>query len=99
MKYLKSEYRLIGFEKSKRAGKKYDAILQNKKNKNEREKRVPFGAVGYSTFSDKTGLGLYNTHKDKVRLNAFRNRFRKLIKNRDYRSYYSPIWFSSEYLW
>jgi hypothetical protein len=97
MKYLKTEYRLIGFEKSKRAGKKYDALLQHKKT--GKIVRVPFGAVGYETYSDKTGLGLYNTHNDKVRLNAFRNRFRKLIKNKDYNRYYSPIWFSNQYLW
>ena len=97
MKYLKKDYNLIKFQKSNRKGKKYDAILQNKKR--GKTVRVPFGAVGYSTYSDKTGLGLYETHNDKARLNSFRSRFRKLTQNKDYQKYYSSIWFSNEYLW
>ena len=97
MKYLKKNYKLLKFERSTRKGKKYDAVLEHKPS--GKIVRVAFGAVGYDTYSDKTGLGLYNTHKDKVRLNAFRNRFRKLINNKNYNKYYSAIWFSNEYLW
>ena len=97
MKYLKSEYKLIGFEKSTRKGKKYDAKLQNKKT--GKTVRVPFGAIGFKTFSDKTKLNLYETHNDKVRLKSYRARFRRLTQNKDYNKYYSPIWFSNEYLW
>jgi len=97
MKYLKSEYNLIGFRKSTRKGKKYDAKLQNKKT--GKKLYVPFGATGYSTFRDNTGLGLYDTHNNKERLRSYRLRFRKLIQNKDYQKYYSPIWFSTTYLW
>jgi len=97
MKYLKTQYKLIKFDKSKTKGKKYDAILQHKTS--GKIVRVPFGAVGYSTYSDKTGLGLYDTHNDKTRMKAFKNRFRRLIKAKDYTKYYSAIWFSNEYLW
>jgi len=97
MKYLKSDYTLIGFEKSKSKGKKYDAKLQNKKT--GKTVRLPFGAVGYETYSDKTGLGLYGIHNDKQRLRSYRLRFRKLIQNKDYQKFYSPIWFSTQYLW
>ena len=57
-KYKKSEYKFLRFEKSKRKGKKYDAVLQNKETK--REVRVPFGAIGYQQWKDSTGLGLYS---------------------------------------
>ena len=97
MKYLKSDYTLIGFEKSTRKGKKYDAKLQNKKT--GKIVRVPFGALGYSTFRDGTSLGLYDTHNNKDKLRSYRLRFRKLIQNKDFSKYYSPIFFSTQYLW
>ena len=99
MKYLKTEYRLIGFEKSKRAGKKYDALLQHKKT--GKIVRVPFGAEKMQQYRDATPLKLYKSqdHLDETRRKAFRNRFRRLIKNKDYNRYYSPIFFSTEYLW
>ena len=97
MKYLKSEYKLVGFLKSKRVNKKYDGILKHKKT--GKKVYVPFGATQYETYSDKTGLGLYGIHNDKTRLSSYRARFRKLIQNKDYNKYYSPIWFSTQYLW
>jgi len=99
MKYLKSDYKLLKFERSKRAGKKYDAILQNKKT--GKVVRVPFGAEKMQQYRDATPLKLYKSqdHLDETRRKAFRNRFRRLIKNKDYNRYYSPIFFSTEYLW
>ena len=49
-------YALLKFARSKTRGKKYDAILRNKRTL--REKRVPFGAIGYEQYRDSTGLGL-----------------------------------------
>jgi len=97
MKYLKSEYKLIGFRKSKRVSKKYDGIIKN--NKTGKLVYVAFGSTGYSTYSDKTGLNLYDIHNDKQRLRSYRLRFRRLITNKDFQKYYSPIWFSTQYLW
>ena len=51
------DYKLVGFERSHVRGKKYDAILRNKKTRSKR--RVPFGAVGYEQYRDSTGKGLY----------------------------------------
>jgi len=39
VKYPKKDYKFLRFEKSKRKGKKYDAILQNKQTKREVRKR------------------------------------------------------------
>lgn len=97
MKYLKRDYKLLKFEKSKTKGKKYDGILQNKKT--GKIVRLAFGAIGYETYDDKTKLNLYKTHNDKTRLKSFKSRFRKLIQNKDYAKYYTSMWFSNEYLW
>ena len=96
-KYSKSEYSFKRFEKSKRKGKKYDAILQNKKTK--REVRVPFGAIGYEQFRDSTGKGLYtkDNHMDKNRKRNYRSRHSKEIPS--FKNFYSPGWFSMRFLW
>ena len=52
------DYTLVGFERSHVKGKKYDAILKNKRTRKV-QKRVPFGAIGYEQFKDSTGRGLY----------------------------------------
>ncbi len=54
-------YKLMGFAKSHVAGKKYDAILWNKRA--GRERRVPFGDAHYEHYRDSTGVGLWS-HRD-----------------------------------
>lgn len=74
MKRENETYKFLRFEKSKRPGKKYDAVLKNKKTGGE--KRVPFGQVGYENFDDKSGLGLYKkiSHGNKERKDRYRAR-------------------------
>ena len=60
-----SEYRLLGFKRSQVKGRKYSALIQHKTTGKKRT--VNFGAIGYSTYHDKTGLGLYEVHGNKKR--------------------------------
>lgn len=88
-----SEYRFKKFERSKSKGKKYDAILVHKETK--REKRVPFGAIGYQHYKD-TALGLYSkqNHNDPKRRRLYRERHRGEDKAK-----YSSGYFAWHYLW
>ena len=49
-----NDYRFIKFVKSHLAGKKYDAVLMNKKT--ERLRYVPFGDSSMEQYKDSTGL-------------------------------------------
>lgn len=84
--------KLVGFRKSKRKGKKYDAIVFE----NNKTRYIPFGALGYQQYRDRTGLGLYSSldHNDKDRKRRYRLRHadEQLVK-------FSPGWFSWYYLW
>ena len=91
--YKMSEYTIKGYRKSKTAGKKYDAILMRKSDK--KLIYVPFGAIGYETYKDTTGLGLYGVHNDKMRRKNYIARHKGFIKD----SYYSPGYFSMKKLW
>lgn len=84
--------KLIGFRKSKRKDKKYDAIIFE----NNKTRYVPFGALGYQQYKDKTGLGLYShlDHNDKER----RKRYRQRHKGSQLRIF-SPAYFAWYYLW
>jgi hypothetical protein len=86
-------YRLVKFVKSHLPGKKYDAILENKKTK--QEKVVPFGDVKYEQYKDKV-LGLYKSknHNDAKRREAYRKRHEGEDKNK-----FSSGYFSYKYLW
>ena len=92
--YKKSEYRLLGFEKSKRKGKQYVAILENRKSK--RKVRINFGSM-MENYHDKTGLNLYPhlIHNDKHRRKLYRARHKVYLKD----GYYSSGWFSYYFLW
>jgi hypothetical protein len=92
--YSKKDYTFLRFEKSKRTGKKYDAVLKNKKT--GREVRVPFGASSYEQYKDSTGLGLYSSknHNDKKRRASYRSRHKN-----DNLNDYSPGFFSWRFLW
>lgn len=95
MYYLKSDYKLLGYEKSKKKDKKYDAIIQNKKTK--KIIRIPFGNIHYEMYRDLTGLNLYPNliHNDKERRKRYRARAKSLVKD----DYYSPSWFSYYITW
>lgn len=93
--YSKKEYKLLGFEKSTRKNKKYNAILQNKKT--GRQTRVPFGDIRYKSYHDITGLNLYPhlIHGDKKRRKSYMARHKGFLK----KGYWSPSWFSYYKLW
>ena len=95
------DYKLVGFERSRVHGKKYDAILRRKKNATRKEqnhgmRRVPFGAVGYEQYRDSTGKGLYThvNHGDPKRRRNYRTRHRGENKRK-----FSSGYFSWKYLW
>ena len=95
MYYSKRQYKLIGFEKSKRKNKKYNAIIENKQT--NKQIRIPFGSIFHENYHDKTGLNLYPNllHHDKDR----RKRYQARAKNKLKPGYYSASWFAFSYLW
>ena len=95
MRYPKSEYDFVRFEKSKTEHKKYDAILLNRKTGGL--VRVPFGDNRYEQFKDSTGLGLYTSkdHYDFARKKSYWARH----KNDIVQNAYSAGMFSLHYLW
>lgn len=97
--YSRSEYNFLRFEKSKKEGKKYDAVLVNKKTK--REARVPFGDKDYSQYKDTSGLGLYThlNHLDSMRRTAYKIRHAKDVRSDSTGKMYSPGYFSMSVLW
>jgi len=99
MPFLKSEYRLKGFERSKNPKKKYDAILVNKTTK--REKRMSFGDRNLPQYKDSTPLKLYKSKdtNDKVRRKAFRDRFSGTRAKQNWSKEWTPLYFSWTRLW
>jgi len=93
--YEKAKYGLVGYDKSRRKHKMYDAILIRKKD--NKIVRVPFGDKRYENYRDATGLNLYPhlIHGDKKRRTAYRARHKGYLKQ----GYYSPGYFSMYYLW
>lgn len=89
-----TDYKLLKFARSRSRGKKYDAILINRRTR--KEKRVPFGALGYEQYRDSTGLGLYSrsNHGDLKR----RKRYRRRHAGENTRKF-SSGYFSWKYLW
>lgn len=103
MKYLKNQYKLIGFRKSEVKGKKYDAILKNRVHDNIL-KYIPFGGIKpngeiYEQYRDSTGLGLYSDydHGDKNRKRLYRLRHSK--EKMSFGKYWSPGYLSWRFLW
>lgn len=100
---MKSDkYRFLRFEKSKKKGKKYTAVLQDKNT--EREVKVHFGQKGYEHYKDSTGLGIWShlNHLDKDRRKRYLQRASgirdgegKLTKD----NILSPNYWSINYLW
>ncbi len=95
MYYKKTEYILSGYEKSKRKGKMYDALLIRKKD--NKLIRVPFGDSKMMNYKDETGLNLYPhlIHGDNKRRRLFKSRHKGYLKS----GYWSPSWFSFYILW
>ena len=93
--YSKKEYKLIGYEKSERKGKMYNAILYNINT--DRYIRVPFGSDTHENYSDNTGLNLYPhlIHGDKQRAINYRARAKGKLKE----GYYSPSSLAFYKLW
>ena len=93
--YKKSHYKLLGYEKSNKPNKMYNAILQRKNS--PKIIRVPFGSTKHENYHDLTGLNLYPhlIHGDKKRRRLYRSRAKGLVKD----GYYSPSWFSLTQLW
>ena len=96
MVYLSMEdYKLLGFRKSQKQYKKYDAILKNINN--DKIKYMPFGDNRYENFRDLTGLDLYpeKIHNDNKRRKLYKSRHRHFLKS----GFYSPAFFSFFFLW
>ena len=89
------DYELIGFKKSTRPRKMYKAIIENKRTK--RRVELHFGDSTMKNYGDKTGLDAYPQliHGDKKRRDRYISRHSGFIK----KGYYSPGYFSMEYLW
>lgn len=87
------DYTFLRFEKSRHKGKKYDAVLKNKKT--QQEKRVPFGAIGFQQYEDRA-LGLYKNddHHDETRRKRYRQRHMGEDKHK-----FSSGFFAIKYLW
>jgi len=94
MYYPMSEWSLKGFEPSRTAGKKYDAIIA-KKGDPAVTRRVPFGAIGYQQYHDKIGKYKKDDHGDPVRRASYQARHRHELREGSY----SPGWFSWHKLW
>lgn len=95
MYYKKTDYKLLGYDRSKRKGKMYDALLERKKDK--KIIRVSFGDATMENFRDLTGLNLYPhlIHGNEKRRKLFRARHKGYLK----KGYYSPSYFSYFILW
>ncbi len=72
--YPMKDYKFVKFQKSNTKGKKYDAIIENKKT--GQTVTLPFGASDYEQYTDSTGLGIYShkNHNDKIRRSLYRKR-------------------------
>jgi len=88
-------YELIGFKKSHKPNKKYDAILKN--HNTNRIRLMPFGDIMYDHYKDTTPLKLYSNmnHYDEDRRKRFQIRHHGFLKE----GYYSPSFFSYNFLW
>ena len=96
------------FEKSKKEGKKYDAILARrtpssspKGDDTNREVRIPFGDKDYGQYRDTTNLKLYShlDHFDVKRRTAYKIRHAKDVKRDAAGAMYSPGYFALSVLW
>ena len=99
--------RIVSFVRGTSKGKKYTAIVENRRTKKQR--RISFGAVGYQQYKDRTPLRLYakGDHGERRRMENYFNRhsgtknragaIRK--EKRKSRGHYNPKILSHEFLW
>ena len=94
MRYSKKIYFFVKFERSKKPTKKYDALIKH--NLTKKIVRISFGARGYEQFYD-SALGLYKIfdHGEKKRKKKYRARHKGYLRP----GYYTPAYFSWEFLW
>lgn len=96
MDIKEDRFRHIRFERSKKKGSKYDAIIEDKVTK--RQQRVSFGSADplYEQYRDTTGLKLYSRldHNDPKRRANYLARHAKTMTKK-----FSPSWYSAVYLW
>lgn len=90
-----NEYKLLGFRKATAKGKMYYAVLVNIFN--NKIIRVNFGDNKMQNYRDITGLNAYPhlIHNDNERRKRFKARHKGFLK----KGYYSPSYFSYNYLW
>jgi hypothetical protein len=90
-----SEYKFLRNEKSNTKGKKYTALIQNKKT--GKIKKINYGSSINKQFKDSTGLGVYTSknHGDSVKRAGYKARHNGFIKA----GYFSAGYFSMRYLW
>ena len=99
---------VVNIYKSTKKGKKYKAVVKNKKTR--RTRLLHFGGLGYEQFKDSTGLGLYThlNHGDpKRRRNYFGRHSNGNTTKRKALNYeikkskglYTPRLLSHKYLW
>mgnify|MGYP006128684509 CR=1 FL=1 len=103
----KMKERIVKFMRGTSKGKKYTAIVENRKTKKMR--RISFGAIGYQQYKDRTPLKLYanGNHGNKKRMENYFNRHSGTKKRseairkekRRSRGFYTPKILSHEYLW
>ena len=103
----KMKERITKFMRGTSKGKKYTAIVENKRTRKNR--RISFGAIGYQQYKDRTPLKLYskNDHGERKRMENYFNRhsgtknrgdaIRKEINKSN--GYYNPKVLSHKYLW
>lgn len=88
------EWKLDGFRKSSRQGKKITAMLSSKDGLRKRE--VHFGQRGSETYQNKTGVDVDQVHGDKKKRELYRKRH---AGEGDPNKKYSAGWLSWWYLW
>lgn len=93
--YDKKDYSFIGFERSHKKEKKYNAVLRNIQT--GRESRIPFGDSNMQQYKDTTGIGAFSQkdHKDDKRRESYRKRHSNFLRS----GFWSAGYFSYNFLW
>lgn len=94
MNISSDRFRHIRFERSKKTGKKYDAIIEDCKTR--KTQRIPFGNIQLSHYQDTTGLKIYShlDHHDEKKRKDYLEAYKKTNSLK-----YSSSWYSYIYLW
>jgi len=87
-------FKHLRFERSRTAGKKYDAIIEDIKTK--KTQRIPFGNISSNHFLDSTGLKIYSYLDN--RNEKMRKEYLEAYKKTNARKY-SAQWYSAQFLY